>query len=236
VGLATAREGAAWFYTDVIPVPGSEALHAVDRYWLVAEALGVGSQPKLFRLAIGESERSWANEVLRIFPRPWMAVAAGARWATKRWPPEHFAALLRRAQSSFAGTALFIGGGEDASLAQSIAARLSGPAQDLTGQTSLPQLAALLSLADVMVGNDTGPLHLAVALGRPVVAPYTCTKISWTGPYGQNAHAVATGVACYGSRLRHCRSLQCLGDLTPDRLWPVLKGILNQWETTSRSA
>jgi ADP-heptose:LPS heptosyltransferase len=208
----------------------------VDRYWLVAEALGVDSQAKQFRLAIGEPERSWAQEVLRNFPRPWMVVAVGARWATKRWPPDHFAALLRLAQSAFAGTTLFIGGGEDRSLAQRVAARLSGPVQDLTGRTSLPQLKALFSLADVVVGNDTGPLHLAVALGRSVVAPYTCTNISLTGPYGQSAHAVATGVPCYGSRLRHCRSLQCLGELTPDRLWPVLKGILNQWESTSRSA
>ena len=55
--------------------------------------------------------------------------------------------------------------------------RLAGPHLDLTGQTTLPQLSAVLACADVMIANDTGPLHLAVALGRPVVAPYTCTKV-----------------------------------------------------------
>jgi len=155
---------------------------------------------------------------------------------TKRWPPAHYAALARTAQARFGGTVVFVGGREEVALAAAVAARLDGPTVDLTGTTTLPQLAAALGLADVLVANDTGPLHLAAALGRPVVAPYTCTKAALTGPYAVGAAAVETRVWCAGSYLKHCRRLECMAELTPQRLWPSLERVLLQWQSASRSA
>jgi lipopolysaccharide heptosyltransferase I len=230
VGLSTAREGARCSYTDVIRVADPSALHAVDRYWLVAEALGAGMGLKEFRVPLMADERAWAAEILLECPRPWLMLAVGARWITKRWPPTHFALLVRRAQNEFGGTAIFIGGGDEKPLARAVMAQLSGPCRDLTEQTNLPRLAALLARADVMVGNDTGPLHLAAALGRPVVAPYTCTQVRRTGPYGAEAGAVESRIWCQGSYLKRCARLECMSELTPDRLWPILQGTLQQWQ------
>jgi lipopolysaccharide heptosyltransferase I len=226
VGLGSAREGAAWFYTDVVPVADFHALHAVERYWLVAEALGAGGGPVEFRLPVRDEERRWAGEAMGDGPRPWLAFGVGSRWVTKRWPPGHFAALARRAQARFGGTVVFVGGADEAELARVTAAHLAGPWRDLCGRTTLPRLTALLSLADVMVANDTGPLHLAAALGRPVVAPYTCTKVALNGPFGQAANAVETRVHCAGSYVKTCPRLECMAELTPERLWPVLEGVL----------
>ncbi|HEX5270852.1 MAG TPA: glycosyltransferase family 9 protein, partial [Gemmataceae bacterium] len=159
VGLGSAREGAVWFYTDVVPVADFRAVHAVDRYWLVAEALGAGGAPKQFRLPVREAERRWAEEALRDCPRPWLAFGVGSRWVTKRWPPEHFAELGRRAQAAFGGTVLFVGGGDEEPLGNQTGQRLAGPWRNFSGRTTLPQLTALLARADVMVANDTGPLH-----------------------------------------------------------------------------
>jgi lipopolysaccharide heptosyltransferase I len=236
VGLSSAREGARWFYTDLVPVPDFEGSHAVDRNWQVAEAFGVGGAEKCFRLAIAADARRWANELLAPLPRPWLAVGVGARWLTKRWPPQHFAALLRQAQQEFGGTALFVGGPDEVPLAEAAARSLAGRAQQLAGRTSLPQLAALLSRVDVMLSNDTGPLHLAVALGRPVVAPYTCTQVRQNGPYGQADRAVETTVWCRGSYLKKCNRLECMSELTPARLWPILNEILHTWQRRSLSA
>jgi lipopolysaccharide heptosyltransferase I len=236
VGLSTAREGATWFYTDAVPVADFNAVHAVDRYWLLAEALGAGQGPKCFHVPIGEGDRRWAAAQLEGCPRPWMVLGVGSRWMTKRWPPEHFATLAQQAHSHFGGTFFFVGSGEDTPLARTTALRLRGPKRDLTGATSLPQLAALLERADVVVANDTGPLHLAAALGRPVVAPYTCTRVLLNGPYGGEAGAVETQIWCQGSYLKRCGRLECMNELTSDRLWPVLKGILVQWERNRRSA
>jgi lipopolysaccharide heptosyltransferase I len=236
VGLGSAREGAQAFYSDVIAVPDFHVLHAVDRYWLVAEAFGVGHHRKAFRVPIPEASRQWAAARLRCFARPWIALGVGARWQTKRWPPEHFAALAQRAQASWGGTVVFVGGREETPLARATAEHLTGEVCDLTGQTTLPNLAALLARVDVMVANDTGPLHLAAALGRPVVAPYTCTKVLLNGPYGAAANAVETRVWCQGSYRKRCSRLDCMTELTPDRLWPILEGILVKWKTSSLSA
>jgi lipopolysaccharide heptosyltransferase I len=236
VGLSTAREGAAWFYTDTVDVPGGlGGMHAVDRYWRLAEALGAGDGPRRFHVPIPDEARRWAAEALAGLPRPWLIVGPGSRWPTKRWPPEHFAELARRAHERFGGGAVFVGGGDEAPLAAAARARLGGPARDLTGRTTLPQLAAVLALADVMLANDTGPLHLAAALGRPVVAPYTCTKARLTGPY-RSAGAVEARVWCQGSYLKRCPRMECLAELTPDRLWPALREVLQSWESRPQSA
>jgi lipopolysaccharide heptosyltransferase I len=236
VGLATAREGARWTYTDVVPVPQPEAMHAVDRYGLVAEALGSPIGPKDFFVPIPESARRWAAEQMHRYPRPWLIFAVGSRWRTKRWLPSHFAALAERAQERFGATIVFVGGAEEASLAKAVESPLTGPVCNLTGQTTLPQLAAVAALADAVVANDTGPLHLAVALGRPVVAPYTCSRVVLTGPYGAEGSAVETTVWCRGSRLKRCGRLDCMRELTPERLWPTLEGHLETWKQSRLSA
>jgi ADP-heptose:LPS heptosyltransferase len=87
-----------------------------------------------------------------------------------------------------------------------------------------------------MIANDTGPLHLAVALGRPVVAPYTCTLSEKTGPYGQSDRAVATSIWCRGSYLKTCPRMECMAELTPARLWLPLEMILRTWQQPHQAA
>jgi ADP-heptose:LPS heptosyltransferase len=87
-----------------------------------------------------------------------------------------------------------------------------------------------------MIANDTGPLHLAAALGRPVVAPYTCTRARLTGPYQAVGGVVETRVWCGGSYLKRCSRLECMAELTPERLWPLVDGVLQTWSSRSHSA
>ncbi|MDY3553910.1 glycosyltransferase family 9 protein [Gemmata sp. JC717] len=238
VGFRNAREGSRYAYTHKLAAPARTEGHAVDRMWAVAEAFGVGHLPKTFRVPVRTDERITARAELMTLPRPWVAVAVGAKWVTKRWPAPHFAELLNRAQSHFGGSAVFVGGHEDTPAVREVMTGLRGPALDLTGRTSLPRLSAALSLADVMVGNDTGPLHLAAALGVPCVAPYLCTKVASHGPYAQAANCVETAVACGGSYIKKCPNMVCLPDLTADRLWPKLAEVLDTWQhaRSSRSA
>jgi heptosyltransferase I len=242
LGLASAREGAGWFYThridDSVVNSRSEltTLHAVDRYWRVAEALGLGDRPKTFHVPLDDNARQWTRLLLQSRPRPWLAVGVGARWLTKRWPPEHFAELTQRALDQFGGTAIFVGASNEAPLADTAAKLIRGRVINFTGKTTLQQLAALLAEVDVMIANDTGPLHLAVALGRPVVAPYTCTKVARTGPYGQPDRAIETTIWCAGSYLKKCDRLECMNELSPDRLWPALHRILTSWQQHRHSA
>src|SRR5689334_15460964 len=95
IGLSSSREGASFFYTDVVPDDWNA--HAVDRYWRVAAALGAGDCPKRFDVPLEPDALAWADRQVVQLPRPWLVLAVGARWLTKRWPPEHFAALGRDA-------------------------------------------------------------------------------------------------------------------------------------------
>lgn len=232
VGLFSAREGSAWAYTDCLHDPLGrtlEQMHAVDRYWLVAEALGVGYLPKRFVIPIGQAERTWAESRLGALPRPWIMVHLGTRWETKRWPVAHFAELCQRAQRSRGGSVVLVGSPGESAFAEEFSRRFRGPLLNLIGQTTLKQLAAVLERADIMLSNDSGPLHLAAALGRPVVAPFTCTSIARTGPYGQLTNAMATRVWCAASYRKRCSRLDCMTELTPDRLWPILERRLLAW-------
>jgi lipopolysaccharide heptosyltransferase I len=242
VGFSNAREGSRYAYTQKVRVPDADRIHAVERYWRVAQAVvGQGSSlsgqaGSLSYVPIQSAALDWADTELAALPRPWIAFAVGSRWATKRWPTTHFAELARLAQSHFGGSCLFVGVADDTVLSLDTMRTLSGPARDFTGKTTLPQLAALLSRCDAMVANDTGPLHLAAALGRPCVAPYTCTKVALHGPFGFMSGGVETSVPCRGSYLKTCDKMICMPDLTPDRLWGRLAEVLETCQRNRRSA
>jgi heptosyltransferase I len=224
VGFAAAREGARHFLTHTVHIPDAESLHAVDRYLRLADFLGLPPSPVRFVLPVAAHEADDVARLLTPYPRPWVAVALGAKWRTKRWPVPHFAETLTAAN---AGTAVLVGGPEDASLAAEFQAIYPGPTLDMIGKTSLPKLVAVLKAVDVMFSNDTGPMHVAVALGTKCVGPYTCTKITKHGPYGQFERAAETRVPCAGSYVRDCpHGLRCFEELQPSRMIPLLQTAL----------
>lgn len=228
-GFAAAREGAAQCYTHRVEVPDADRIHAVDRYWRVALALGCPDGPKRFHVPIAPEADAQARRWLAGFPRPWLAIAVGARWETKRWPAKRFGHAARLVLARSGGTAVFVGGPEDAPLAELARAELTGPNLNLCGLTSLPQLAAVLAQADAFFGNDTGPLHLAAALGRPAVAPYTCTLVARHGPYGDNHLTASASIECHGSYLKKCAHMSCLATLPVERLAGLLTEVLHSW-------
>jgi heptosyltransferase-1 len=225
LGFAHAREGAAWFYTERVPVPDPDE-HAVDRYWRFIAALGGANLPKRFLLPRDEAADAWASSRLAPWPRPWVAFHLGTRWETKRWPVAHFARLAQRVTLDHAGTVILIGGSDERPLGSELLRLQPTGVLNLLGQTSLPQLTALLRQVDAVVSNDSGPLHLADALGRPVLAPYTCSSPRRTGPYHQPAAAIATQVWCAASLIKTCPRLDCMRELTPLRLLPRLDALL----------
>ena len=91
--------------------------------------------PKRFHVPLDPAEVSAAREELADLPRPWIAVAVGAKWVTKRWPTAHFAELLHRAQSHFGGSCFFVGTGDDTAMSQEVMRKASTPPL----QAPLPQ-------------------------------------------------------------------------------------------------
>ncbi len=117
-----------------------------------------------------------------------------------------------------------MGAAEDRPLVNALAGQVAPLTMlDLCGQTRLPQLAALTREADLVISNDTGPLHLAAAAGARVLGIYTCTDPNLTGPIGPRAATVQSRVWCAPSFCKSCNRLECMAELTPDRVWPHVK-------------
>jgi heptosyltransferase-2 len=148
-----------------------EVTHQAGRYAALARPLGVEVTSDLDALPLGERARAAAAHALAAVANagaPTVAFAPGARWPTKMWPRERFAALLTEVQRRGFGT-IIAGGAEDAAGNAEIA-RMSPGALDLTGKLSIIESAAVLERCAVLVTNDSAPLHLAEAVGTPVVA------------------------------------------------------------------
>ncbi|CAN5705063.1 lipopolysaccharide heptosyltransferase I [soil metagenome] len=234
IGLAEAREGATRFYTHCI---ASKASHAVDRMLAVAEALGADVSRPRFQVAWTEEDRAWARTTLARMPRPLLVLNIGARWETKRWPPKQFAEVARRASSTFGAGLVVVGAPEDRPLVAELRRHLGAlDWLDLCGQTTLPRLAAVSAEADLFLSNDTGPLHLAAAAGAKVIGLYTCTDPARTGPYGEQAIALTTKVWCASSRVKCCDRLDCMAELSPERVWPVVEARLGALNARTRTA
>jgi heptosyltransferase-2 len=234
VGFSNAREGARWTYTDRVEIPTRD-LPALEKYRRVAAALGCEGEPPAARFGVSEAHRNWALEQLARLPRPWLAIVPGAQWETKRWPVAHFVETARRAQREFSCGVVLLGGPGECELCESIASQLSGPAVNLAEKTNLLQLAAVCQAADVILSGDTGPMHLAAAVGTPVVSLFTCTSPLRAGPRGNESRIVATQVPCASSYLKRCSSLVCFAELTPLRVWPVLAQTLDEAVSIGKS-
>ena len=225
IGFADAREGSPLFYTQRVEVPKAP-MHAVDRYLLVAEALGAErpSQPRfefLDRLEDRQAVETMLAEAGVAVSLPWIAINASARWETKRWPPRHFAEAADQLSQALALPIVFIGGAAERQEIQAVMALMRTKAVDLTGQTPVGLLPCLLRQAAVLITNDSGPMHIAAAVGTPVVALFGPTDPRRTGPYGKGHLVLSHVVECSPCFSRDCFRavrLECLSGVTPDQV------------------
>jgi heptosyltransferase I len=225
VGFANGREGSPWFYSRRVPVPQLE-MHAVDRYLLVGKAVGAmeAGTPE-FRFCIPQPDY---EEVDRLLSRSgvtpgtsWVAMNVSARWPTKRWPAASFAEVADRLRQEGCGAVVMIGGPDERVEVAAVRAEMKIPAIDLSGVTTVGLLPALLSKASLLITNDSGPMHIAAAVGTPVVALFGPTSAARTGPYGVGHHVLTGNVPCRPCFSRTCQNilpLECLRTISPEQV------------------
>lgn len=222
IGLDDPREGAPALYDLTVPRASFDT-HAVDWYLTVLRHLGVPVNRDFEWLPRNEEAATVIDSFWPIAGERWIALQPGARWLNKRWPVAHFTALANRLLTHDPSLRIAVlGGNDDRVLGAEIAARNGARCLDLTGQLSLPGMVEWLRRSAVLVTNDTGPMHVAVALGRPVVALFGPTEPSRTGPYGQLAHVLRFDLPCapcMKSVCTHAEPLACLTSLSVDRVF-----------------
>src|SRR5207247_7538000 len=140
-----------------------------------------------------------------------------ARWETKRWPLESFAAVGDRLQQDEATRVVLIGGRDERPVGKQVMRAMQTAPIDLMGQTTLKELIALLRRARLLVTNDSGPMHLAAAVGTPVIALFGPTDLARTGPYGAGHTVLRTAAPCTPGSTRRCPHPVGLESLPPVR-------------------
>ena len=190
IGAANRKSG--WLLTHRAPAPAAP-LHKASTYLPLLEAAGLSAVPGPYEYIVTERERQQARERLaahRAEHRTLVALHPGANWEHKRWPVERFAALADRLIESRGAQVAITGGPDDAPLAEAMTSKMRQRALVLTGDTTLRELGAVLAETSLVVANDTGVLHVAAALGRPVVALFGPTSPRLTGPLGDPARTI----------------------------------------------
>ena len=233
VGFGNARELGWLFYTHRVPVDDPQ-MHAVERNYLFGELLGFSEVPIGFRLHVRAEAKARVTQLLSEAdlapPRPYAVLAPGSRWETKRWPIERFAELVRRLVNEH-GLGVVLTGASDERQAAEEVARLAGVATlNLAGQTPLQAMMALIEGSALVVMNDSGPLHLATAFGRPTVGIYGPTSPSRTGPYGQVDSVARLDLPCspcYLKKLSNCpHAHRCLAGLPVELVCGQIRRVL----------
>jgi len=136
---------------------------------------------------------------------PWIGVNPGAFYGTaKRWPPERFAAAAALVARRTGAAVAIVGAAAERPLGEAIAAQLGGRARVLCGETTLGGLVGVLSRLRLLLTNDSGPMHVAAALGTPLVAVFGSTDWTETAPFSERARVVRAEADCAPCLLREC--------------------------------
>lgn len=149
-----------------------------------------------------------------------------ARWETKLWRPERFAQLVDRLVAERQAEVVFTGGDADRDAINDILRMINAKAINLAGRTTLKELAALYSRADLLISTDTGPMHLAVAMETPVVALFGPTAPWRTGPYGKHHQVLFSKDPCAPCFKRTCETNLCMTQITVEQVWKAVATVL----------
>jgi heptosyltransferase-2 len=204
------------------------AAHQIHEYLHLVAALGASAEPLAPQLAVLPEEVEAAKKKFGLaqLTAPIFGLNPGAEYgAAKRWPAEKFIAAAREIQAQTNCHWLIFGGQNDRALAEQIAAATQNSklkTQNLAGATTLRELMALLKLCHVVLTNDTGPMHVAAALGTPVVVPFGSTSPELTGPGlpGDGRHQLLKAdAACAPCFLRECPiDFRCMSSISVERV------------------
>ncbi|PIQ82630.1 MAG: lipopolysaccharide heptosyltransferase II [Candidatus Omnitrophica bacterium CG11_big_fil_rev_8_21_14_0_20_64_10] len=171
-----------------VPLPTAQTTHKAIGFLQLVVGAGIPADGTAYDLKPSEADRAAADRFLAengIRPQERLVAAhAGGNWSAKRWPAERFAALADGLSERFGVRVLFTGGAGDRPLLEGIAAQTRSGPLIAAGRLSFTQTGALLTRVACFISNDSGPLHLALAVGTPVIALFGPTEPLLTGPLG----------------------------------------------------
>jgi lipopolysaccharide heptosyltransferase I len=232
MGFANAREMSCSFYNVKIEVPEDRKLHAVDRYMLMGRKLGIEAPGDRFALETAPHQMERVEALLSangiqtyhriVLINPW------ARWESKRWPLHKFALLADILNCEADTRVVVVGARSDLAEFKNMSSMMRTRIISLVGMTDLSELACLMKRADILITNDSGPMHIAAAAGTPVVAIFGPTDPSLCGPYGEGHLVVRKELPCSNCYCEVCpQEHQCMTSISLGEVIGEVKSKLN---------
>ena len=220
IGPSFRREGTRVLYSEVAGHV-DKSRHAVDEIYDVVDYLGVARVAPRFPVDFPETALD--------LPRPRVAISPASRWDTKNWPTERFADVGRHLQQTHGASVLLLGADEDVAACAAIEKGLSGSVLNLAGATTLAEAGGHLQGSDILICNDSGLSHMAVAVGTPTVAVFGPTNPERTGPYGSGHRVAIADVPCRPCYGRKCRrnDASCVERVTTDNVISLAEELLH---------
>lgn len=209
LGFTDSDEGSPFFYTH--KVEGGRQIHAIDRYLKLAALMGCDTSQVSHPMPPYPSD----SPLLSSLPDRFCIIAPSAGKEANRWPADRFGALA----ASLPLPSVVISNKADAGVAETVVAASKGMTINLAGQTGLKELVTLIARAHFFISNDTGPMHIAAALGIPVFAIFGPANPVRTGPYG-TIHTIIQEqldcIPCY--RRKPCNKWTCMKNITVEKV------------------
>lgn len=209
IGPSFHREASRLFYTSIAGKRNKDR-HAVEENLDIIGHLGLEVMKPEFPVKFPDRRVD--------APAPRIGLMPVSRWETKNWPIKSFTAAARMLREKAAASLFVLGGRDDAAVCRQIEKELGSPVENQAGRISLPELGGLLSKMDLVISNDTGPMHIAAALNVPVLAIFGATDPRRTGPYGARHRVVSASLPCQPCFDRKCRfgAPRCLLETAPE--------------------
>jgi lipopolysaccharide heptosyltransferase II len=202
------------------------------QYQAFGDALGLPPAPVEFGLDASETERKRALELLAEAPRPLLGVILGSSWPSRIYFPKSTAEVITQLARPSNGTAplfpVLLGGPDETAIAGEVARLLDGiPVLNLAGKTSLRDLIAIFSSCAAAFGPDSGPMHIAAAVGCPIVSLWGSTAAERSAPWGFADFAISSEIPCHPCYLRECPiGRECMWRIEPSQVASMLKRAL----------
>lgn len=210
------------FLNERVPAVAMEH-HALLRGLMLLESIGIKSREAVFNVPISGRDRDAANDLLMQHdikaPKLLVAINPMAKWETKLWDNLKFANLADRLIKQANADVIFTGSMEDRDAIEDIISKMKAGAANLAGSTDLKTLAALYEKTSIVVSTDTGPMHLAAAIGTPVVALFGPTAPWRTGPFGPGHTIIRADLECGPCFKRRCKTIDCTKQITVDQVF-----------------
>jgi len=205
-------------------------VHAVDYHLDVVRSAGlnIGSEVPPLRVAFSEQDAEHARSLLAPLRTRRFIVAINplSTWASKEWDGNRYVELARRVVTELDGGVVLIGDPRNAEKCNTLAAQIGDGCLGLAGETSLKQLAALLTQCGCLITSDSGPMHLSVAVDTPVIALFGPTDPANYGPRGLSHTVIYQNLECSPCMNKHLPNPSCMSGITVDDVFSRVRSLV----------